>query len=324
MRKLTTGAAALLALVMLTGAAMAAAPTVNDGTLDSAVSTGSDISDESTITGFEANDTVASNLSYQADSNNSVVKIRQNDTGRVLTTISDPTQLNWNDTDNDGIFNASVEHDSLATLERGIDDNVTVEARIINDSSLDDPDTTNVTVYVESTDAYSVEYYGGDEDTVTSLAEEPFLGLVDSLASDYSELESDDRAVNGSATTVVLAWDNSTIVDDFDHATTDVTPLKFLGGEAESGDRIYPMSASVAGNAVPVYYDERPDDIGENETVAIYEENLAGSTALTVDLGEDYEDRSTVDVTGTTDVPWRSQITAWATDQTPDWVPMAG
>lgn len=289
------------------GGATATAPTVNDGTIDNAVTTGSEITDGSNVTGFDANESNESVLSYQADSNNSKVELERNGSDTVVYSNSSADLLNWNNTDNDGIFNVSINHGDLEDLERGINDNVSVDVIMSNNTSVDDPDTLTIEWFVETDNSTHVENVDdadvddGDDVDVTDDPWDVFGQNVTlgPLGSTFAEADYDDLSVDGDNTDVVLVFSNGSVADKFDDAAED----------ASSEDKLSTLFTNtrtailVAGDdgttrAVPVYYEEAPDDKDEDEdTYGVYEEGgVGGEDGVTIHLGEEFEDADEVDV----------------------------
>jgi len=143
----TRKSAIFLALVVLLsagiGGVMAAAPTVDTETTNTAST--SDLTDGGTQT---YNDTTSTTLNWSADSPNASVEIMQD--GETLFEAS-PEPYEAVDTDSSGsndtwYYNVSLADDTsdYDGLEVGADENVTLNVTLTNDTSVDSPDTTNI------------------------------------------------------------------------------------------------------------------------------------------------------------------------------------
>lgn len=303
--------AVALALSVISGGAMAAAPTIDTSTTDDTATT-TELQTGSTITNFTANGSKATVIQYQADSNESKVTIVHNGTGDQVYANSTPETVFWNNTDNDGHFNVSVNHGELADLERGINDNVTIEVTAFNNTNVSDPANTSFTAYVETDDSYSVEYISdadADSDAVTINTADQFSvfdrNFTLPMAQDNSELDTTRNVTEN--TTVVMTLGNSTVADDFTSATDDISPFPG-GGAAESGDRILTMTTTVDGEAVPVFYEQAPSDLDSNQTYAVYTEDHGGQSALLV---KNHGSTDSVDVTAVGDAGLRQAFGAY-------------
>lgn len=299
--------AVVLTAVMLVAAAPAgAAPSVVTSSTGVTTFT-SELQSGTTIANFSANSSQETVVAFNATSTNNetAVELRNNETDRLVLTKNSPeavTEYSSNKTQ----FNATINHDSLATLERSVNDNVTMEARVINDTEADDPSTTNVTFYIETDGSATVEYVAtsdvGDDGVATLTDEDPPLNISTlssvGLGEDNAELSVEDRSVDDANTTVVLAVGDGDVQDQFDDSTADTVPLFGAGGEAESGDRLWSAPVTLAGDAVPVFYEEVPDDFDDSEAYAIYTEEYGGTStpAVVGHLSED-SDASSVDMT---------------------------
>ncbi|NHN50038.1 hypothetical protein G9464_20935 [Halostella sp. JP-L12] len=296
--------AVALALSVISGGAMAAAPTIDTSATDDTTTT-TELQTGSTITNFTANASQATVVQYQADSNESKVEIAHNGTGDLVYANSTPETVMWNSTDNDGHFNVSVNHGELADLERGINDNVTIEVTAYNNTNVSSPDNTSFTAYVETDDSYAVEYVSAsdvDAGNIVDLSEGESFGafgvnvsLPYAHAEDYTDLSTTKNVTEN--TTVVMALGNGSVAQDFSDSVDDTNPLPVAGSSAEAGDRIWTATAMVDGEAVPVYYEEAPDSANTSDTYAVYTEDLGGSSAVQI-MNHGATDSVDVDLTG--------------------------
>lgn len=307
--------AAVLATVMVMGAAFggagAAPPTVNDGTLDAAVTTGTELQDGTTVGAnhsFAANDSTATVLSYQADSNSSEVTMAHNDTGTVVYTNASADLVDWNSTDNDGIFNVSINHGDLADLERAINDNVSIDVTMVNDTGADPNNETVFQAYIESDNSTAVENVESndtDDDGIAEVVDTEFsvAGINFSIGSfgadDFTRIQrtgDDDVAVNGSDTDVVIVASDTDVVDDFDATTEDAEDEESLSQLSRLGPR---MAAIVSTDdttvPVPIFSEAAPDSVDDDTTHGVVQD-VGGETAIVFNLGDSFDDADAVDV----------------------------
>lgn len=317
--------AVLVVAGMLTaGAAVApvgaTAPTVDTGTtIDSTdqSTNQTEVSSGTNITGFTANESNSTVLQYNADSNNTKVTLDGGGTQVYSNTSAD--LVNWSTADANGNFNVSIQHSALADMERGIDDNVTVTATITNNTSVDSPDTTTFDFYVETDDSKSVVNVDDsdvdDGDIVSVSEDESPLGFeIRGLYADKSTVETEERNVSGDSTEVIIAFSNSTVSDDFDAAVSDASDEDKLSSFF-SGTRTVALMSDGDDNtmAVPVYYESVPDDVDDDQTYAVYKDDIGGETGLVFNLGETFEDSDEVSVTTIGNAGFTTYITKYAT-----------
>ncbi len=279
------------------GVVMAASPTVDTETTDT--SQESEITDGGTQT---YNDTTSSNLSWSADSANSSVEITHD--GETVFESS-PEHYESVDSDDDGTtdtwyFNVSLADDTsdYDGLEVGADENVTLNATLVNDTEADDPDTTNVsyefqnsdeTAFIASEDPESEEDDGGIFATlnVFSSDDENETGAT---------LSTDETTVTDNTSQVQLDTVDSNLTDAFATSTED----------ASEGDLVWSsytqLTVDDESQYVPVYYQSADeDDEWLNSSEDTYATISADGETMTIHnpdamLGED-ESSATLDVT---------------------------
>ena len=181
---MTLNRRAILALVLAAvvvvgtgGVAFGAAPTVDSESTET--SSTSELTDGSTVT---YNASTNSTLEYSADSNNSSVKIIQADPGNYTLSEfqngSSPSELSVQDGSANNInFTIADDETGYEGVEAGAGENVTLYYRLLNDTNVDSPDTTNVTIYWENDDNKSfIRGEAGETETAD-------VGLTVSFAS---------------------------------------------------------------------------------------------------------------------------------------------
>lgn len=298
-----TAAALAMAILIVTagaGGATAAAPTTNtsttnDTTFTSEATDGATLGENNT---FEANDSVATVHSFISDSNETKQYITAK--GTTVYTNSSGDVVNYNATTGEATVNVSVNHGALADMEHGIGANVSTTWYMVNNTSATDPGESNITVYVEWDNSTTVQNIDDSdveaEDVVTVTNDSGPYGLTfGPLGTTTTDVETDDRTVNGSNTDVVIALSNQSALDMFDESVS----------EASSGDKLSKLwsgtrtVATVSDGdktvAVPVYYESAPDDVEETSTYAVYKD-VGGTQSLVINLGDSFDDSDEVSV----------------------------
>lgn len=305
----TVAVALLVALAVLATPGLAAAPTVD--TESTATTTTSNVTDGTVIAGFEANSSNSSYLEANFDSANASVEIIDPDTGVVHAT---------NDSDGMEVTNSSenyyawdIGHDELATIPHGANENKSVTIKLINNTDVDNPDTTEITVYLETVDDRAVVYGGaeaaagnvGDVD-VTTEVDEPPLGLsILGSNSSTTSVSADSVSLGNTSegTTVHVIAANTSGEDPFSAASED----GFLMGTSD-GDFIDAHQLQVAGHNHAVFLSEAPDGVVDGYTYGVTE-TVNGEDAYAVHIGDDYSGESSVDISTTANDdygPWTS------------------
>lgn len=235
----------LLVLVVLTagaGVAYAAAPSVDTETADTSQT--SDLTDGGTQT---YNATTNSNFSYSADSADAEVKVKQN--GTVLNTFS-PT--NYSAVNTTGTSDPDVWYYNVSVADDGSDytgliadanENVSLTYTIINNSTLDNPNTTNVTVYFENGEEHAFTRADSAE-----IAEED--GVLSSLSMPFS----DDSSVKAAKATKTIGIDKNTTTVTFESNQQNLTDaLGETHSAAKSSGYTTAGAVTVDGELVPLF-----------------------------------------------------------------------
>ena len=314
-RSKRTVAIALVATMLLAAAGGALAntnePAVDTSTsvasLHSAVTTHSELTPNGNITDFDGQAGNNTTVQYLAYTNSSKLVFMQGDNGTTVYENDSPTTVNWNatPTPEHGHFNVTVEHDALADVERGINENVTMTMKIINDTGNTTEVATYETFYIETDNSTTVQNIGDtdvdDEDIVEVKDEENDLFTITSLGIselEFTVLDLDERDVDGDNTDVVLVFSNDSVADDFDEAVTsgieDEDPIYRMPIHLESDD-------DDATQWIRVYSEEVPDDLDEDDdTYGVYKDGgIGGEDGIEINLGDEFEDSDEITVTGT-------------------------
>lgn len=283
----------------------AAQPTIDTSTSDQTSST-TEVQAGDTLgldNSFSANDSNTTTLQYVADSNDSKVRIEGPNGVQVYANTS-ANQVSWNSTQGDGNFNVTVNHGALDDLERGVNENVTTTWYVTNNTSADSPATTNITVYVESDNSKSVEVISDqdvDDGDIVTVEQDAFevAGMnitAGPLGADVSTIETESRNVNGSTTDVAVVFGNESVADDFSSVAEDADSGEKLSSLVSLNRNVVLLTDSDDEvTAVPVYFEEAPDDVDEDSTYAV-QKDVGGQDGIVVNLGSDFEDASSVEV----------------------------
>lgn len=292
------GLAAIMLLAMAAGPAMAAAPTVDTETTDT--STQSDVTDGSNVTGFEASSDNNTYLEASFDSTNASIEIVDPDSGVVhASNDSDAmTQTAAVDSDSDGTNDTwyyawNVSHDELATMPMDAGENKSITVRFINDTSLDNPDTTEITIYLENVEDRAVVYAGSEAAAgnvsgveVTSETDEPFIGLFSS-AEDSTTVEADsvDLGNNTSSTTVTVIAADTGGADVFGQAEASK-----LVGSYGAGDYMSSHALVIDGEQHAVFSGAGEAPTDELATDVTYAETTTvdGEDAYQITVGDEH------------------------------------
>lgn len=165
-------------------------------------------------------------------------------------------------------------------------------------------------MYVESDDSATVQNVGaadvdagdfGGNGAVDVQNENGTFGIAALGGEDESRITTDERAVNGSATDVVLVASDSGVAEDFDRATEDaeagakLSSLQTFGLSTERTVVLVKSGDSDSWRPVPVYSEEAPDSVDSDSTYAV-QKDVGGETGVVTNLGSGYDDASTVEV----------------------------
>jgi hypothetical protein len=286
----------VLMLISVAAPAMAAAPTVDTETTDT--STTSDWTDGHTVTQFNASADANSWIEASYDSQNASVEIADNETGEVHLTNSSMEQTAAIDSSGDGSTDTwyyawNLSHDEMDQIPMDAEESKTLDVTFINDSAMDNPDTTTIQVTLNNTDERAVVFVGdtftNDSNNFETETVQTAFGIEVLAFGDFgsestmADIQQDNVAVNGSQTTLTLALAESNATDAFSAAAEDT----------EAGDFIRSQQVFVDGAPVPVYDSEAPDSANTTGTYGVYD---AGTDEVVVHLGDEHESKSAVDV----------------------------
>jgi hypothetical protein len=282
--------AAVLAVVGLitvaAGGAFAAAPTVDTETTDTA--TTSEITDGTVIQNFTANDSEASIIQADYDSDNPKVKVLDENNDTVTSyTASDMTETNTSQ----DYYNTTINHSVLNNVEISPGEQVNVTLRLINNTEVDSPDTTNVTLTLDGADGRTVRVVDSSlsSDAFTADAagfDIPVVGTVSvpvfGTSGDTSTYSPDSSIpINGSNSTVEIHYAN----------TSGASSLSTVADELSSEAWAKGIAVQTDEGPVKTYVDAAPSDVNESNTYAVYD---TGDDDLVIHTGDEYEGESSL------------------------------
>jgi hypothetical protein len=319
--RIPRAAAALVALSLVlaafAGGGTAAVTGVDTETTDTTYE--SAVQDGDTLTDVNGSEDVSYTITWTADadtdvytewvSNNSDSVIATNDSAATQTTASGTSYIN-----------ATVTEAALVDAEHDAgEDGVDVYVNGYNNSSDDSVDT-QITATLNFSNATAVERISDadvDEQDTLSVEDDSTEILSQDLTfgpfgADQTTLDEETIGVNGSDTTVYVAFANDTAAEDFD-----------LGAEAAAAEKLsevvgigptgaVKLTADDESEYVPVFYEEAPDDFDSDQTYAVLQDDWSGQRALQINLGSDYDDADEVDVTAYSDAPLTVQVSVLA------------
>jgi hypothetical protein len=291
----TVVAIALAALLVSAGAAnvLAAKPSIDNETTNTPST--SELTDGSTINISDGgiNDSDYHYVQYTADSANSSVEITlngtddeggavfyENKTAETIDSASDTYRVN---------FSERV----LADVPRAINENVTLDLTITNDTEAENPDTTTIQVHLQNGDDRSVVYVSGadvssdEDDDIIALNKSKKIAGFEYSSTDYAKVSGLNRDVNGSATEVAVIYGNDSVASDYSEA---------VASDAGSGDWVLMQAAALDGTPVKVYNDAASDNVDEGDSYGVYESDIGGESGTVYHLGDDYSDASSVEI----------------------------
>jgi hypothetical protein len=317
MRFIQKTVVALLVLVLAVGA-VTAAPAVDSET--TATNTQSALTDGDSIDSFNASNSVElPTLQASYDSDDVAIEIIDPETGAVIerfensTTSSDPY---FDQTGNDSgtyYFNTTFNESDFAAFPMGAEENKDVKIKLIGNTSADEPPTANFTITLNNTEERAVVYAGdevtGDSAPTGSAVTAEFnedVGAwgVDALSSipgfdtyDTFNVEGESVGVNGSDTDVYVVYAS----DNASTAFSDALDRGSWWGASdyEEADWVKSYQLSVEDTNYKVFNDEAPDEEPEETYGVTTSVGPSDADAIKVDLGEDAEDETAVDVSST-------------------------
>lgn len=292
-------AIALVAMLAIGGVAMAA-PTIDTSTTD-ATTTVSELQDGDVIQ-MDANATENYSVeSIVANSTTPNMKLVVNDTDNPADgdMVYDTTMTNETAGVEGSHWNGSFNEGDIADVPYSIDENVTLDVVVYNESDASDNVTFQITL--DTDDTRSVAYVSdataeSNDDITVNTENGTQLPVVDytvpGTANDNSEFEFErNKTTNTDEVVVVLADTNAS--EDFDSAFSDV--------DSESTESLRsaltgPVTVTkVDSTAVRAYNEALPSDL-DADTTAVSYEMVGGQPALVYDVSNN--DDSTVTVSG--------------------------
>lgn len=288
---------ALLTVGLIAAAGVGMAGHKVDTDTQNATSSTSEITDGTTIT---YNSSTNSTLQINGTTGNTSYEILQGDyTLSEYENASDPDEITTVDGANNHT-NLTLPDDETGYdgIEAGAGENVTLEYRVYNDSSLDNPESINVTVYWENSPRKSfIRAESNETETAEpglvarTTASIPLIGAENTT--DPAQIE-DEIGVNGSNQSTLTVWVEDSSAQDALEETYD---------DADESETVtYSGWVTVDGEFVPVVSEESnaPDWVEtDNESYAVVADDGERVDVYNADdpLSDD-EENATVVVTG--------------------------
>lgn len=291
---------ALVVLVSAMGIGFAAAPTVDTETINTAST--SELTDGDTVANFNASDVNISTLQMNVDSTDPGLKIvdpETNETIKSITADSEFTQTYNDSTNSTYHYNVTLQQSDFSTVAMDASENKTVTLRMVNNTSASNPDTSNITIYLENTDERAVVRAGSTAESsglIDITEDDPSSLAFWAESMNHSTLDTDNVGINGTNTTVYVVYADADAAAPYEAAAEDKKGLLF-SSDYEEGDRIKDQQVMLEGTHYAAYSDAAPDDVADKDeaTYAAYE-TLDGEPTHRIELGEDFEGETSVDV----------------------------
>lgn len=310
MRFIHKTAVALVVISLLVGA-VAAAPSVDTETTDSATQT--ELTDGDTVSNFNASDTAQlSTLSVSYDSDNPGIKVIDPDTGATIEYFknsSDSSYFSVYDATNNS-YNTTFNESDFAAVPMEAEENKSVTLRLIGNTTKSSPNKTNITLHLNNTDERAVVYAAdevtGDDaptgsattaefdEDVTAFGVETLASIPGIDSHDVFSVDGESVGVNGSDTDIYVVYAS----DNASTAFSDAQDRK-AWGSYEDGDWVKTYQLSVEDTNYPVYLDEAPDEEPDGTYGVTSSVGPSDTDAIKVELGDDAEDETAVDVSST-------------------------
>lgn len=296
-------------LIAGAGPAAAASPTVDSETTNTA--TTSALTDGYTQSDFNASENVnLSTLQANYDSSNPGVWIKDADSGDIVNKVTNETHPDrWTQTDStNDYWNVTLSEHHFGAVPMDAGQNKSVTLVLVNNTSSANPDFTNITVYLNNTDERAVVFAGeSSDDGGIADVEEEEVGTLEAwlgkTADNISTVEADNVGIANETTDVFVVYGDDTVSEPYADAAENKSTLWGLSSASiESGDRIPDHLVTVEGTHYAVYEQDAPDDVADMDE-ATYGEftTVSGYDAHRVELGDTYEDETTVDVVTTSE-----------------------
>lgn len=311
----TAGLAVIMAIMMITGGAMAAISFDNETTNTGSTS---DLVGGETVYDLD-DDTVNKTIEVQSDNatdgDSFTTQVIVNDTnhpndGRVVYEDSSTT---WTATNSSaGHYEATYNHAELFTeLQRGINDDVNVDIKVIAEEGTDAEESTSISITASNGDTTAVEVVTeGDlnnSDNVETVSEDGILGTSFG-AEDYAHV-SGEKNINGSNTDVRVVLAESTVEQKFvDHYDDE---------SVESGETLGKMTLG-EDDRLDTFADNAGSDVDSSDSYTVFDRSpeYGENAHLTYSLGEDYDDKKSIeyDAYGIVDMPFKQSFDIFGLD----------
>ena len=264
------------------GVVLAAAPTVDTETTET--NTQSDLTDGTTINGFEANGSNETRVEAKFDSDKPKIEFQDPDTNEVLLTLDSDDLNETNSSQN--YYGDNLSHDEFSQFPMAPGENKSITVQFINNTNPSNPDTTNITVYFENSQDRGVVYVGeslasGNDVEIDS---DGFTVLNRSFfANEYFRIEHTVES-GGSNATTTFALANTSVADRVSQSHEDATREEWVSSTLMTVD----------GEPVRVYDTTAPDDVANgSSTYAVYR---SSTNEIVLHYRDDYSAGDQVDV----------------------------
>lgn len=297
-RRIAVLLAALVTLSVLGPMAALGAPSVDNETTEDPET--SEVTNNAVYSNFNASGDIGwLNASY--DSDNKALEIIDPATDEVINRIGNGS-TRWNEYNTSANkYGINLSESDFATMPMDANENKTVTLRMIGNTSADNPPTTNITIYLENTDERAVVHAGStatDDGGIAEVEETEKGALWWASTENITTVEADAVGVNGSATDVIVVYEDDTVAEPYENAAANKSAWFGLStADYENGDLIGDHVGFVEDSAYGIYYEEVPDaaENPEDHTYMTYT-TVNGEPVHVVNLGDEYEDETSVDV----------------------------
>lgn len=292
--------AALVVVSVFAGPGAGAAGTITVDTETTDTASTSEISSGSNVTEFNANASNSTTVELESDSNDSKVELFRENGSHIAAVNTTGVVVAHNASGAENSYlNHTFSHDELADVERGIESNVTMTAKMYNNTTNASPATANFTWFIETDNSSTVQNIDDSDvssGSIVTVVNESGVFGTSFFGDDETEIETNQRSVNGTDTDVVLVFSNSSVADDFAAAAEGENAGEKLSGFSLT--RTVALVSADDGTTVPapVFVDSVPDDFDTDRTHALYVTNHGGENALVVHAGSEFDNPTSLSV----------------------------
>lgn len=302
----------MMALMLITGGVSAAITFDNETTNTSSTS---DLVGGETVTNLDdasTNKTLEVQSDNATDGDSFTTKVVVNDSdhpndGRVVYEDSSTT---WTATDStNGHYKATFNHAELfAELERGINEDVTVDVIVIAEEGTDAEESTTISITASNGNTQAVDVITKNDlnnsDNVESV-DKTTWGVIDK---NYAKA-SGERAIDGNTTDVRVVFASDTVEQQYID--------KYDAEGVSSTEELGKMNI-LEGDRTTTYADSAPSDVESTDTYAVFDRSpeYGENAHMTYSLGDDYSDKKSVEYTsyGIVDMPFTQSFEIFGLD----------